>query len=182
MNTFSQLTATAGRVIRALGLLLALFSATTAQATEYQSADNFLREVFAGAPPSPKVIWLNGPVGQTTTSILGHPPTSLRSRYWLKDGRSAWILEEIGKEKPITVGLVVNQGRLEQIKVLAFREIRGDEVRHDFFTRQFKNASLKTGATQLDRPIDGISGATMSVSALTRLARLALYLHSQTGS
>lgn len=165
--------------MRALAFFLLMLGISPLQASEYQTADQFLREVFTGASPSPKVIWLNGPIGQTVTNILGHPPTTLRSRYWLKDGRSAWILEEIGKEKPITVGLVVNQGRLEQIKVLAFREIRGDEVRHDFFTRQFKNIALKSASTQLDRPIDGVSGATMSVSALTRLARLALYLHTQ---
>ena len=57
-------------------------------------------------------------------------------------------------------------------------EIRGDEIRHDFFTQQFKQARLKTD-NQLDRTIDGISGATMSVRALTKLARLALFLSTQ---
>ena len=34
-----------------------------------------------------------------------------------------------------------------------------------------------TLTTQLDRHIDGISGATLSVGAITRLASVALYLH-----
>ena len=43
---------------------------------------------------------------------------------------------------------------------------------------QFKDATL-TGDKELDKKIDGISGATLSVNALTKLARLALYLDSQ---
>ena len=62
-------------------------------------------------------------------------------------------------------------------KVLVFRESRGWEVRHPFFTDQFRDAGL-TGELALDRNIDGISGATLSVRALSRLARLALYLHT----
>jgi uncharacterized protein with FMN-binding domain len=99
-------------------------------------------------------------------------------RYWTRDHRSAWILEEIGKEQPITTGIVVQGGRIERIKVLIFRESPGWEVRHDFFTEQFKAAGL-TEKHGLDRHIDGISGATLSVRALTRLARLALFLDHQ---
>jgi Na+-transporting NADH:ubiquinone oxidoreductase subunit NqrC len=32
---------------------------------------------------------------------------------------------------------------------------------------------------RLDRHIDGISGATLSVNAINKLSRLALYLHQQ---
>jgi uncharacterized protein with FMN-binding domain len=98
-------------------------------------------------------------------------------RYWGDAGRSAWILEEVGKEQPITVGLVVSDGRIERVKVLVFRESRGWEVRHPFFTDQFRDTGL-TGERDLDRDIDGISGATLSVRALKKLARLALYLHT----
>ena len=95
------------------------------------------------------------------------------------NSRSAWILEEIGKDKPITVGLVVNNNTLERIRVLIFRESRGWEVRYPFFTDQFRGAGL-ADEHRLDRHIDGISGATLSVRALEKLARLALYLHGKT--
>jgi hypothetical protein len=49
-------------------------------------------------------------------------------------------------------------------------------VRHDFFTREFDSAALDGGG-ELDRGIDGISGATLSVRAVTRLARVALTFH-----
>jgi hypothetical protein len=159
---------------------LALLAATRICAGEsYQTADAFLREVFADAPPSPQVLWLKGDIRETATEILGHPYPGLRIRYWETDARTAWILEEIGKEKPITVGLVVGPDGMEMLRVLEFRESRGWEVRYPFFTDQFGGIGL-TDDRQLDRHIDGISGATLSVRALQKLARLALYLHQQT--
>jgi len=163
-----------------LTLLLLLVLGTSASARGvYQTQDDFLAEVFAGAPPQAAVVWLRGEVKATAAAILGHDYPALRIRYWGKGKRTAWILEEIGKEKPITVGLVVDDNTLRSIRVLEFRESRGWEVRHGFFTDQFSGARL-TGGQELDRSIDGISGATLSVRALEKLARLALYLHSQT--
>ncbi|PSQ91940.1 MAG: FMN-binding protein, partial [Proteobacteria bacterium SW_6_67_9] len=52
------------------------------------------------------------------------------------------------------------------------------EVRREVFLEQFEGATL-TDDRQLDHSIDGISGATLSVRALTKLARLALYLHER---
>ena len=141
----------------------------------YQEPDAFIAEVFADQPPKPEVIWPSSELKGQMKAILGHDYTSLRIRYWKQDGRTAWILDEIGKDKPITTGFVVNQGRIERVRVLVFRESRGWEVRHGFFTDQFDNASLKTNH-ELDRTIDNISGATLSVRAVKKLARLALLL------
>ncbi len=159
-------------------LLLVLGTNVSARGV-YQTADDFLADVFAGTPPQAAVVWLRGEVKTTAADILGHNYPALRIRYWGAGKRSAWILEEIGKEKPITVGLVVEDNALKNIRVLEFRESRGWEVRHGFFTDQFNGARL-AGEYELDRSIDGISGATLSVRALEKLARLALYLHSQT--
>ena len=145
----------------------------------YQTPEAFLDEVFAAEAPAPQVLWLKGDIKAATGEILGHRYPGLRIRYWGREQRTAWILEEIGKEKPITVGLVVNQDGLELIRVLEFRESRGWEVRYPFFTGQFTGIGL-TSEHELDQPVDGISGATLSVRALKKLARLALYLHQQT--
>jgi len=166
-------------MIRLPAILLLLLLSTPALAGDiYQSNEDFLAEVFEGKVPEPAILWLREDVRAASTEILGHPYPGLRIRYWMRDGRSAWILEEIGKEKPITVGLVVNDKGLERVRVLAFRESRGWEVRHPFFTDQFKGIGL-TAERQLNRDIDGISGATLSVRALEKLARLALYLHGR---
>lgn len=160
-------------------LLLVLLAGHALARGVYQTPDEFLGEVFDPAPPAPRVLWLKGDIKTTVEQILGHRYPGLRIRYWGDGQRTAWILEEIGKEKPITVGLVVDREGMERIRVLEFRESRGWEVRYPFFTEQFNGVRL-TDDRDLDRPIDGISGATLSVRALKKLARLALYLHQQT--
>lgn len=144
----------------------------------YQEPAAFLNDVFNGDVPQVKKLWLTGEIRKAAIEILQHKPDRLRLSYWKKNISSVWILNEVGKEKPITVGFVINKNKIEKVKVLIFRESRGDEIRHDFFTQQFKQARLKTDS-QLDRTVDGISGATMSVRALTKLARLALFLSTQ---
>jgi len=159
-------------------LLVLLSSAGPLPADDaYQSPEDFLNEVFNGKVPDARVLWLNDSIRETSSAIMGHPYPGLRIRYRVDGERSAWILEETGKEKPITVGLAINSQGIEHIRVLAFRESRGWEVRYPFFTDQFHGARLH-GDYSLDRDIDGISGATLSVRALKKLARLALYLHS----
>lgn len=162
----------------ALTLLLALLATPVFAGGVYQEPDAFIAEVFADNPPKAEVIWPNKQVKAQIKEILGHDYKGLRIRYWQRGDRSAWILDEIGKDKPITTGFVINKGRIELVRVLVFRESRGWEVRHAFFTDQFNQASLNTDR-ELDRAIDNISGATLSVKAVTRLARVALLLDQE---
>lgn len=154
--------------------LLLVGPAALANST-YQTPADFLIDTFSDQVPEPAVVWLTGDRKIAVEQILGHSYPTLRVRYWQSGLRSAWILDEVGKEQPITVGIVIDAARIETIKVLVFRESRGWEVRHPFFTDQFKAARLNS-ALELDRHIDGISGATLSVRAMQKLARLALYL------
>ena len=140
----------------------------------YQSPENFIAEVFKANPP-PKLVWLTKDAQAIVSDILGHAPRQLRQRYWGDGTRTLWVLEEIGKEELITAGFVVHQGRIEQAKVLAYRESRGMEVRYPAFLKQFNGVKLNQDQ-QLDKTIDGISGATLSVYAMQRMARTALYL------
>ena len=57
---------------------------------------------------------------------------------------------------------------------MAYRESRGGEVRHANFLKQYQNVGLLPD-NFLNKNIDGISGATLSVRAMGRMARLALY-------
>lgn len=146
-------------------------------AEEYLSQDAFLSQTFTAPVPEASRLWLNKDQKAEIKTILGHDYHALRIRYWKRDQRTAWILEEIGKEQPITIGVSIQANKIERVDVLAFRESRGWEIRHDFFTDQFKNATLLS-SRELDRDIDGITGATLSVRAVTKVARLALYLNS----
>ncbi|MBX3677981.1 MAG: FMN-binding protein [Rhodocyclaceae bacterium] len=157
-------------------LLLALAAPAWAADTEAETA-KFLREVFSQAP-LPDALWLTGDLRPAVRSILEHDYPAARLRYWRIGTRTAWVLDEIGKEMPITVGIAVDGGAVERVRVLAYRESRGWEVKDRAFTSQFDGARL-TARQTLDRGIDGISGATLSVRALGRLTRLALLLHGR---
>ena len=146
------------------------------EAGRYVETDEYLRSVFAAEVPASKTLWVNGDLRTSLEEVLGHPFGRLRVRFWQHGARSTWVLDEIGKELPITIGVTVDSGAIENVRVLEFRESRGWEVRYPFFTRQFVEARLGHD-DRLDREIDGITGATLSVGAVTRVARVALLLH-----
>lgn len=144
----------------------------------YQEPQDFLSAAFGGEVPEAKILWLSDEHHAAAAQILQHSLRMLRVRYWQSGGRTAWILDEIGKERPITVGVVVEDGVIGQVAVLIYRESIGWEVRHRFFTQQFEQAALNE-RLMLTKPIDGIVGATLSVRAVTGIARLAVYLDGE---
>ena len=146
------------------------------EAGRYVETDEYLRGAFATDVPAAQTLWVTGDLRKSVERTLGHPFKVLRVRYWQTGARSAWVLDEIGKELPITIGITVDAGVIDNVRVLEFRESRGWEVRYPFFTDQFADARLVEGE-QLDRHIDGITGATLSVGAVTRIARVALLMH-----
>lgn len=160
-----------------LPFIFLFISSTLHAGGVYQTQESFLEEVFSKDVPKPQVLWPDKTLNKKIVNILGHKYKSLRIRYWKRGNKTAWVLNEIGKEKPITTGFVINNQKIERVRVLIFRESRGWEIRHTFFTEQFDDASLnKDQELGLDRSIDNISGATLSVRAVTKLARLALLL------
>lgn len=163
----------------ALSLILATglaFAGPAGEAGRYVETDDYLRSVFLAEVPAPETLWVTGDLRADVERVLGHRFSALRVRYWADEARSAWVLDEVGKELPITIGVSVANGAIADVEVLEFRESRGWEVRYPFFTDQFADARLGPDE-HLDRRIDGITGATMSVDAVTRIARIALLLH-----
>lgn len=173
MKTFCHL------LISAIFFLLISGLANNAAARgTYLTTEQFLAQAFNNQTPETKVIWLTQEDKAAIEEIMQHQVRLLRVRYWQLNNETAWILEEIGKEKPITIGIHIQAQQIKQLTVLTFRESRGDEVRHKFFTDQFNEVKL-TKENMLTEHIDGITGATMSVRALTKVARLALWLNNK---
>jgi hypothetical protein len=160
-------------------VLCLLFSAVFAtaengnQAGRYVETDDYVAAAFAAEWPAARTLWVSGKLREDAERVLGHKFAALRVRYWDDGESSVWILDEIGKEMPITIGVTVRGAEIANVRVLEFRESRGWEVRYPFFTDQFDGATL-TAKSRLDRNIDGITGATLSVGAVTRIARVAL--------
>ena len=154
-------------------MLLSIPAGVAAQT--FQEPDAFLTETFSSSVPEPELLTVTPQMQRDIARILRHSYRAQRLRYWREGARTVWILEEIGRYRPITVGFVVSEGAIDTVRVLIYRESHGWEVRHDFFTNQFKGLTLDE-QSNLSGRIDGISGATLSVNALRNLARLALYV------
>lgn len=165
---------------RVFWMVLIAASNCSHAATVYETQAQFLERAFGASQPAPGLIWLNGERKAAVRHILGHDYPALRLRYWCREDRSAWVLEEIGKELPITTGIIIDGNVISSLRVMAYRENRGGEVTAPAFTGQFNGAGLRDGGG-LDTAIDGITGATLSVRALTRLAAVALYLDAESG-
>jgi hypothetical protein len=159
----------------ALWLALVACPSLLAMETVYQSPADFLGEFLPGCRQ--QALWLTTDLKSEAEHLVNHPYPGLRVRYCRLGEKTAWVLDEIGKTEPITSGILINRGLVERVRVLIFRESRGAEVHRSSFVQQYESATL-VGGKNLDRPIDGITGATMSVSALSRQVKLALLFDS----
>jgi FMN-binding domain len=146
----------------------------TLHAETYLTQEQFIQNVFGKNAAKLETLWMTKDVAQQADKILGRAPKQLRQRYYKSGQQTAWVLDEIGKEEPITAGFVVENGKIVQTSILAYRESRGGEVRHANFLKQYQGVSLLPDSF-LNKNIDGISGATLSVRAMGKMARLALY-------
>jgi hypothetical protein len=177
---------------------LGLFSATAAaQKGDFVSVDELRQQAFPNEKDLPwQTLWVTQVQRAAIEKILNRRFTALRIRYWGSGNRSTWIFSEIGKELPITLGVIVENSQIVDVVVMSYRESRGGEVRYPFFTHQFRGLELfpsnaKGPADTADKgysntlfklsdSIDGITGATLSVRALKKIATLALFCHQLT--
>ena len=161
-------------------MLLMLGLAATLPAYEVQirhlSQPDFLQQVFGSASPQPGLLPLRGELRERVTKVLGHPYRGMRLRYWHSDEISAWLIDEKSKDMPMTVGVAVGPGGIVDLEILVYREPRGGEVHEAFFRRQYRGMTLNDDDT-LSGDVDGITGATLSVDATSRVAAMALVLH-----
>lgn len=86
----------------------------------------------------------------------------------------AVVREVKGKDQPITFLVATDTSdRLRDIDILAYREPYGGEVAYEAWRRQFRGKSADD-RLQVGRDIRSISGATISVNAVTLGVRRAL--------
>jgi hypothetical protein len=87
---------------------------------------------------------------------------------------TAVVADEKGKYRPITFMTGVDTTlHIVDVRVLAYRESRGGEVRHTRFLKQYRGKSLEN-PIRINRDIINITGATISVNALNAGVRKAL--------
>ena len=96
-------------------------------------------------------------------------------KYWKTNDKTIWILNSIGKYKPITAAFSVKECTINSAHVLIYREQHGYEIKYPTFLSQFSNLKINN-EFRLTGNIDNISGATLSVQSMDRMARTALIL------
>lgn len=73
----------------------------------------------------------------------------------------------IGKDQPITFLVAIDPAdRLKDVDILVYREPQGGEVAYEPWRRQFRGKTA-VDSLRVGREIRGISGATISVNAVT---------------
>jgi Na+-translocating ferredoxin:NAD+ oxidoreductase RnfG subunit len=96
--------------------------------------------------------------------------------YSVQQGNSrpfAYVLfaEAMGKVDTFTYLIIFNpDGIIEKVSVLLYRENYGGEIGSKRFLKQF-NGKSNGMSMEYNQDIDGISGATISVQAITRAVR-----------
>ena len=163
-------------------VFISLFTLQASLKADNSNKNEFLAQAFGEmfAEAKSEKLWLNDGLQAKVTKILDHKYPKLRLSYWqIKNNKqTVWFLDEIGKERPISFAISIINQRVSLIKVLEFRESRGGEIQMSSFTEQFNNIGLNDESL-LDQNIDGISGATMSITAMKKITRLALMLHNE---
>lgn len=143
--------------------------------TVFQKPDAFLAEAFGSAPP-PKLLVLDAATQSRVAAVFGRSYPQTQIRYWRANGRSAWILDDLGKAgyQLTTSGFVVKDKAIDFARVLIYRESRGEQVGEASFLKKFTGSKL--AGAKIDKSIDNISGATLSVKMMERMAAAALVL------
>lgn len=171
MNTYFKFT---------IIILLILFCLGAGKLKDiFLEPEAFIKQHVENKKEASKTLWLNKELKKKIGKLLGRPFKTLRIRYWFHKKKTIWVLSEIGKTEPITFGFVIKNNTIQEAKVLIFRESRGGEIHNDFFTKQFLLCKLNN-KNNLTKKVDGITGATLSVNAMKKTAKLALYLDQLT--
>jgi Na+-translocating ferredoxin:NAD+ oxidoreductase RnfG subunit len=136
---------------------------------------DFLENTFGEIPKSQR-LWLDKKHQEEIKKQFNPSQIKLSYRYWQSASTTAWVLDEIGKERNITTAIVIENNAIKNVEVIVYRESRGRQVQNQRFTQQYKQ---KTQQSNLSKEIDSISGATLSVNAVNKQVKLALWLNQQ---
>ncbi len=163
-----------GLYIKALFLLAALMITSQLNANSSDTIKQFLNQSFDHQMPKPKRLWIDKEKQAFIKTKFNPSQIKLSYRYWRDDKKTVWILDEVGKERNITTGIVIENNAIRKVQVLVYRESRGGQVQNNRFTDQYNQ---KNSQANFIKEIDSISGATLSVNALNKQVKLALWLN-----
>jgi Na+-translocating ferredoxin:NAD+ oxidoreductase RnfG subunit len=132
--------------------------------------------MMQGAPPakiSASIRRIFGPAAEASVLTLAADTVLRVARGDSLLGFAA-VRNVIGKDQPITFLVAIDPtDRLKDVDVLVYREPYGGEVAYEAWRRQFRGKSV-ADSLRVGREIRAISGATISVHAVTEGVKRAL--------
>lgn len=166
------------------GLFAPLLLAGQGMGTEvYLTLEEAPRTVFPEADRwERKDIPVAAALSQRIKQLVGRAKPTIWEPFYIsfiasKDGQVigyAVICEEIGKHRPITfIAGVTPDGKVKDVAIMMYREPQGGEIRRTSFLKQFSGKQL-SNAIMPRQDIRSLSGATLSVRAMSRGVRKAL--------
>ena len=79
--------------------------------TIYQEPVEFIEENLSGCRQ--QVLWMKGETKSQIEQLLDHPFPGVRVRYCEKDGKTAWVLDEIVNTELITSWIILDHVRVD---------------------------------------------------------------------
>ena len=156
-------------------LIFTYFLTGYMHAKQSEAETSFLSETFNGNVPKKQRLIVKGEAKDQIKSIMGNKYNKRLFSYWQNDTKQVWILNSIGKYKPITAGFAIQNCSVKSAHVIVYREQHGYEIKYPFFLTQFTDAKIDS-TLKLNTKIDNISAATLSVNSMKRMAKMALLL------
>ena len=144
---------------------------------QHPAEGKFLDTVSNGKEMKKNRIIVKKKYKDSIKKIMGYKYKKAIFNYWTLDDKTVWILNSIGKYKPITAGFIISDCKVNNAYVIVYREQHGYEIKYTSFLSQFKDNQLND-KNKLKNNLDNISGATLSVNSMDRMGRLALLLNS----
>tara|TARA_B110000444_G_C18578415_1_gene472787 strand:- start:163 stop:693 length:531 start_codon:yes stop_codon:yes gene_type:complete len=141
-----------------------------------EEENSFLSSQFNDQIPKKKRLIVKKDTKVLLQKIMGDKYNKRIFSYWQKDNSTIWILNSIGKYKPITAGFVIQDCKIKSSHVLVYREQIGYEIKYPNFLLQFTDAELNSNI-DLNIRVDNISGATLSVNSMERMVKASLLLN-----
>lgn len=169
-------------IVVALTAALALLPTATAQARVLMTVDEALQLAFPGCEIERRTVFLTGGQKAAASELAGAEieqglvyPYRARCGDSEADGTAYFDTHRV-RTLEETVMIVVRDGRVARIDVLAFREPL-DYLPGDRWYAQFVDAPL-TDELELGRLIRPVAGATLTARATADASRRVLALHS----
>jgi len=148
----------------------------------YLTLEDALKAVFPDADEVlTETIRLGDESRQRVAQAVGHPllEESFTVYRGLTSGRTvgyAIVGEELGKFRPITsIVMVGADGIVKDVHVMVYRESRGEEVKRRRFLHQYEHKGAED-PIRINRDINGISGATISVRSMNAQVRKVIHV------